>query len=144
MGNPLLQCLVDRSPAHAPGGDYLQAAIFVQLKVDQAGDGGPVVNLVFDELIVVLKGFDLVILQGDIAVFSEPGSGWAHDCRDAGGRATQGAVAEGTSCWLLKICFVHGCVLFCFFPGQLLYLQYPIRHRGIDLQAENPTLVEKP
>jgi hypothetical protein len=39
----------------------------------------------------------LVLLQDAIAVFSESGSGWAHDCRDAGGRATQGAFAEGTS-----------------------------------------------
>jgi hypothetical protein len=104
-GNPLLQGLVDGSPAHAPGGDYPQAAIFIQFKVDPAGNGGPVLNLVFNELTVVLKGFDLVPLQ---------------------------------------ICFVHGCVLFRFLPGQLLYFQYPVRHRGIDLQAENPTLVEKP
>ena len=66
-GNPVLQGLVDGSAAHAPGGDYPQLAIVVQLKVDPAGDGGPVVNLVFNELIVVLKGFDLVLLQGDIA-----------------------------------------------------------------------------
>jgi hypothetical protein len=65
-GNPVLQGLVDGSAAHAPGGDYPQLAIVVQLKVDPAGDGGPVVNLVFNELIVVLKGFDLVLLQGDI------------------------------------------------------------------------------
>ena len=48
-----------------------------------------------------------MLLQGDNYEFSELGSGWApgtsrrqwlvlaHDCRDAGGRATQGAVAEG-------------------------------------------------
>ena len=62
-GNPLLQGIVDGSPAHAPGGDYPEAAIFIQLKVDPAGDGGPVVNLVLDELIVVLKGFDPVLFQ---------------------------------------------------------------------------------
>ena len=104
-GNPLLQGLVDGSPAHAPGGDYPQATIFIQFKVDPAGNGGPVVNLVFDELTVVLKGFDLLLLQ---------------------------------------IRFIHGCVLFRFFAGQLFYLQFPIRHRGIDLQAENPALIEKP
>jgi hypothetical protein len=62
-GHPLLQGLVDGSPAHAPGGDNPQASIVVQLKVDPAGDGGPVVNLVFDELTVELKGFDLLLLQ---------------------------------------------------------------------------------
>lgn len=62
-GHPLLQGLVDGSPTHAPGGDYPQLAIAVQLKVDPAGNGGPVVNLVFDELTVVLKGFDLLFLQ---------------------------------------------------------------------------------
>ena len=38
-----------------------------------------------------------MLLQHDNYGFSELGSGWVHDCSDAGGRATPGAVAEGTS-----------------------------------------------
>ena len=67
----LLQGLVDGAPAHAARGNDPQAAVVIQLKVDSACDRRPMLNLVLNELLIVLKRFGLQHVFTD--PFSLPG-----------------------------------------------------------------------